>query len=395
MKKLSLFISAFALFAVSCSTEDVQDVAAASTTNTIGFIANTTRGSIITLDDMTSTTDGFAVYATNGNEPTAWNSDIDGTNNYAYDGGWSWSGTDAEWPDDSADYPMNFYAYYPDTDGIVSATAPDNVTLSITAANELTSQIDYLAATAEADARPTGDKLALSFEHILSKVNFAIVPGYETMVYIPRVGTVATGSNGSYEVVSGTWSSADSPATDDFDLLSYDDEVMTFTGSDASETTAQTIKANEYLMMVPQTTTSWTPTSGVDPSESYALVLYRITDTDGTDLIGYTTANDHPDYDSDNDSAYDGKALFVMVGYPLGANSYTWDMGKAYLYKINLGTDGASNGYLLDDSYYDEDGNDTDLTIDDKEPGDPVSDGNIDFTVTVGDWGDETSTDLE
>ena len=150
------------------------------------------------------------------------------------------------------------------------------------------------------------------------------------------------------------------------------------------------------LMLMPQDLSgrAWNDNkiSSLD-SKSHIEVVYRVYETGGDDVIGFTDATKHPNYEGSEceKSGYEG-ALFVKVGYPLPTN---WEMSKAYIYSILLGTTDASGGILIEENFIDEDGNITDLTVVDPkteeplDPEKPIVDTNkpIGFVVKVEDWG--------
>ncbi len=404
MKRLTLFISSLALFAVSCSTDEVDNVVVddVNTEGVVGFFANTTRVGISTIDDIQKSTVGFPVYATTKSNSASWLTNIDGGNNYKYaTSTWGWAGVDVKWPTDAGDYPMNFYAYFPDETTLgsgvasVTSTSTSDINLSYVVPVDMDDQIDYLAASATTAARPKGDKLALAFDHILSKVSIQVVPGNGIKVYMPQTGVANVNSTATYEVVGGTWGTATEPKSHDF--LGVDEAMMTFEGTDPAELIASPIKTDDFLMLMPQANTAtWTHSKGNQPTDAYISALYRMTDTSDKDIVGYGKAQDHPSfYKSATNEQYRDKALYVKIGYPIQKGSFTWEKGLSYVYNLHLGTNGATNGYLLDDYYYDEEGEKVDLKIDGKVPGDPVSDGCIDFTVTVGDWAGDTVYELD
>ena len=94
---------------------------------------------------------------------------------------------------------------------------------------------------------------------------------------------------------------------------------------------------------------------------------------------------------------YGNRPFYVRVGFPLEVN---WVPGKGYTYNICLGTADSTNGYYVDDSYYDEDGFYTGVPIigadgNPVEKGDPVMDGTINFLVKVTEWDDQAATAVQ
>ncbi len=113
----------------------------------------------------------------------------------------------------------------------------------------------------------------------------------------------------------------------------------------------------------------------------------------GTDADNYVTGG----------TIATGDALYIRAYFPLysdvdgagsGANVgiQNWEMGNSYRYNLLIGGDG-NGGYYADNKYYDEAGNETGL-YHSGEPGDPVFDNRIHFTVTVTPWGTENEQNL-
>ncbi len=403
MKRKFLLI-ATAVFVMASCTNQQEGVETSQeslwVSDAIGFRTNTTRATILYLSDMQSSTLGFDVYATSG-DGAAWY--LDGSNSYVYTSSaeaWGWSQGSETWPEDESDYSLTFYALYAeDYQGI----AIDDSDLSTLTADvdiqDVDNQVDILATTATASARPSDGKLSLAFDHILSKVDFGVVVGYEMSVYIAGLAVRNLYQSGSYDIGASSWAVTTTTDTD-YDLSDYMDYTTEIEGTDSSEATATSLTTDGYsLMLMPQGVTAtdvetWTEDADIDGS--YIELLYRMESSDDVDYIGYNQANTHPDYSDSEDVAYDGLPLFIKVGYPVSTNSFTsgeWDMSMNYTYNIKLGTTGATNGYILSEVYYLEDGTATDFAIDytDKEVGDPISSGEICFDIVVNSWSSATT----
>ncbi len=387
MKRDSLLILAAATAcAVSCSQESVQEISSASEAQVIGFTTNTSRAAVATITTLQDDKAGFALYGAMANGEGEWADLMDGNNNYVYtDGLWGWEGEAPQWPEvDSEEYSIKFYAiYYLSGEG-VTVTDDSQEVLAVNYAAPTDGQVDILVANATADARPAGDKLPLVFDHILAKSTFKITTGEGVTIYTQAVGFNNVCSEREYDIYGAKWNSQEDSNIDDYSFLNTINPAISSDTDDFEGT-------NGDLMLLPQTTTSW-DVSDDSASGAHIYLFYRAKTSDDDNLIGYTSAINHPDYNSDTDDYT--VALFVKVGYPLGTTDFEWEMGNNYIYDINLGTVGATNGYLLDEYYYDADGNVTTFTIKGKDVGDPVSDGYINFTVSVNAW-EETTTTLE
>lgn len=403
-----LTTAAFAIaMASSCSKDEAQMVAGSQESNPdeINFNTTTTRASIALLSDLTSSTTGFTVYATyTGDTTDEWL--IEGDKSYVYSGStWSWNDTDTnsattdspEWPTETSEYPVNFYAIYANdmTDITISkATTLTANTSSVVTADvtiqEPISQVDIIATSTETATKPSDGKLTLAFDHMLSKVNFGVIAGYKKSVYLNQLLMHNLDENGTLNLTDLNWDITPEVYTADYDVSSYLSSDA-YVGASESENSATAITSNTNkgsLMLLPQQATASdvdTWSSDSDPTNTYICVHYRA-EYDSKDYIGYAKASSHPDYISSDDDEYGQTTLFVKVGYPMSTN---WSSGKGYTYNVKIGTEDASNGYLLDDYYYDQDGKKTKFPIDfDKEVGDPISDGTIDFDITVNDWDD-------
>ncbi len=389
MKKIFYLFAAATLFTVGCTADDGSDVSTLRSGNSIGFISNTTRADIITLDKLKDDELGFEVYASNGEAPTGWHIDIKGENNYiCKDGIWGWKNANPVWSEDSDDYPMKFFAFYADDYTYVIPDASTIGALDVAYTAATTGQVDLLTAYAKADARPAGDKVALTFKHILTKVDFGVVVGTEVKTHIQAAGFANICNNRKYKIESDVWHDQPTNMNSDYSYLDTTLDAITNSANGAIAGTRGS------LMMIPQTTTSWDPTSSSTPTDAYIYVIYRLEQGTNLNSIGYADASLHPNFDEVANADLDGDPLFVKVGYPVADGDMVWESGNAYTYNINLGTAGATNGYLIDEYYYDEEGNRTTLEVENKDIGDQISDGYINFIVDVEDWNEPVSSNL-
>lgn len=429
MKKILMTLAAASLMLTGCTKNESggYDV---SDPNVISFSTSTSRAPIYDLQSLMDDGAGFYVYGTVANVAGAWYTNVDGENNYVFsDPNWGWVGDNAEWPTVDEAYSMNFYAMYP--------TKPLSVNPGISLLSEIeiaataATQVDMLAAKATADRKPASGKLSLTFDHILSKVNFGIVPGHDM---VPEVLTVAiknVNDNNTYNYMSKTWG-VTTTGTASYDYYRKlidpgEPELAPFStiGSDTGEetpvpmyTTSTTpTAAAANLMLMPQsmatgTAAAWDLTPGNLSSQTYIEVIYRIThNSDGSNYIGYTIGEDYLDlYGPDNGytwgrytnglgsgtGQYNGP-LYVKVGFPV---TVSWVPGKGYTYNICLGTADSTNGYYITDTYYDNTGTDTGIKIKVPDnqtviPGEPVTSGIINFLVSVTNWDDTNPTVIQ
>lgn len=397
MKKFTWSLLILALAATSCTKEEESSIAKPDS-NLIGLIAHTSRATAVNLPALEANADGFKIYATSGVSPAGWYPSINGTSNYKYiAGAWAWTSGSPMWPTTAAGYPMNFYAYFASSyTGLALPTpTPTSMTGAYTIQPEAT-QVDFLAAIATAVSKPASGLLPMTFKHLLSKINFGVIPGFGATVHVQSMSVNNVGNLRSYNFLTGDWTTAQPAAfTTKYSYKNTTTPATALTGIDATETAVLSVAPSNggNLMLMPQTATTWTPAPPAAAANAYMGVIYRLTTAVDPNAVGYTVANNHPDYSTLTaaiQSTLNGKPLFVKVGYPFAPSSMTWAKGKGYVYNICLGTANASNGYIVEDVYYDELGNPTPLTIIGKNSGDPISNGNINFSVSVNAWDDST-----
>ena len=405
MRKIVLGLAAMALIFTSCSKDETTAVNS-SNPDAIGFemstgIARATSNNLVSLQGDAA---GFGVYAVGSTTPALianqgykWNTT---------DTKWEWDGTPNMWPAaTSGEYPISFYAYYPKAGVTLAAGALTNAyTVAATAA----AQVDYLAANQLAVAsRPSSSNVALAFKHILSKIDFKVAVGADMTVKVQSIAIKNVGNAGTFNFATLAWSAAPTTFTSGYDYLSTAKPAQSYTTTAGTAVTG----TSGSLMLMPQnisTRTAWDPTASgaVAPvAQAYIEVVYRVVGTSsGDDVVGYTEAQDHPNYSTGSPylpvPAADSP-LFVKVGYPLPTN---WLMSSAYTYTIYLGDPDASGGNLIDDTFIDEDGDETGLpVVDPTDPTvpkvipDPIFDLTkpIGFTVSVDAWTIVSDIDLK
>lgn len=381
-----------ALVATSC-TKDEDPSNAPSNPDQIGFTTSTTRAAIANLAAIEASPNGFKVYATSAATPAAWYGGIDGTSNYKKTAGvWGWTIGNPQWPTTAAGYPMNFYAYFASSYTGLMFTSPTPTAMigSYTIQPE-TTQVDFLATKATTTSKPASGMLPLTFNHILSKVNFGVIPGYGATVFVQSVNVNNVGDQRSFDFLAGDWTTQQ-PSTfaANYSYKNTTNPATSLTGVDVNETTPISVTPNySNLMLMPQTATTWTPAKGAAAANAYMGIIYRLQTSTNVNAIGYASANSHPNFDPVVHAALSGKPLFVKVGYPFASNTMTWAKGKGYTYNICLGTAGASNGYIVNNFYYDEAGSPTTLPIIGKDKGEPINNGSINFIIDVTNWEDQ------
>jgi hypothetical protein len=386
---LGLTVSAM-MFA-SCERNDVTNVSNRDD-NVIGFevsTGKTTKSSVANLSALQSDANGFGIYATKGASSALF---ID-NKAYKYDGGiWKWAEASILWPSETTDYPVNFYAYHPKANTSLNAS----LTADYTVAAMPEDQKDLLAANQTGvTVRPASSDVALSFKHMLSKVDFKVVTGADVTVEIQSIAVKKVGNNGTFNYASLAWSAAPTAFNSAYDYMTAQ---MKPANVFAGVTTAKDVKGSSgSLMLMPQNLSAraWDKTiTGLAASQSYIEVVYRVYETaTGKDIIGYGDAANHP-----NNTTVTG-SLFVKVAYPLPTN---WAMGKAYVYTIYLADGNSSGGNLIDEKFVDENGNDSKLPVIYPETGEKIDvldpifpDKPIGFIIVVEDWGTQNTTPLQ
>lgn len=414
MRSLAVCLATCGLIFASCSSNDVfEENKELHSDGDISFSANTTRAIVNTLDKVKG---GFRVYATKA-DLNDWYI-YEGNNNIYYfntsKDKWDWQDAAGlpvkhSWPTTAAEYPMNFYAFYPQTADrfVLATTTVGTVTATITIEADPAKQTDFLAANYKnVTTKPASGKLNLMFGHITSKVNFSVIAGTGSKVFVQQLHMQNVGNAGTFKYNDLAWGAFTSEYLGQYKYYpavvvpSQDKALPTFTPTTADESTKNpvyTTETDRHLMLRPQTNTpgwTWTqtkpaPTTPIVPTKAYIESVYRIEANGDVNAVGYNDASKHPDFSklsAENQAVLKGKPLFVKVGFPLGA-TLTWEQGKGYNYNLMLGTAAGTGGIIIDNKYYDEKGNPTDLTIDGKDIGDPVNDGDIHFNVDVTEWG--------
>jgi hypothetical protein len=425
-KKITVMVKNFiysaaviALMMVSC-TQNEMEVFDVTTSDAIALNPGTatTRATVTYLSTLQGDANGFIVYATSGAAFSSWYSD--GTNSingiaHKYSAGkWGFN-PDIKWPAATTGYPMNFYAYYPQrgtgNDVVTNVTAtynPVSIELDVTIPTDILKQKDVIHAKNSTAAKPGSSNLLMNFKHALSKVNFTVTnsDGTNNLSAADQEAFIlATGFNnlftaGKFNIVTEAWNpylagaaagtrtgynyyNAFVPSPTAYVQKSFKGAVdkAFFTGIDSN------------LMLLPQNPQIWgavtIPPALPAANDAYVQMMYRVENNAAPvnpDYIGYKNATAHPNYAASALAArnYTGP-LFVKVGFIFQAG---WLSGKGYTY--NIPVPGAGGGRLLDEYYYDDHGNRTDLEVIGTDPGDPIlGDGFIHLIPKVTDWDEQ------
>ena len=417
--KAFLLLAALAGIPTGCM-DNMIEVENITQTELIGFTTTTTRASSVDLTAMKDDPTGFRVFATGGNAPDRWYKDdegtpIDGSNHHRWNNGkWGFN-MPVKWSKSGDDYPMKFYAYFPASSvGFEQFTEIISPNTSLTAfytVQAVNKQEDLMAARITTSVRPASGTVGLVFHHILSKINFGIIAGTGSLPMIQSLEVVNAKDKRGFSFVEGSW------FTQPVGLASYryypkapsgGGAIPVFIPDDCDGSAANPFYKGahgNHLMLMPQVEKSWKPTSSVQPldlSGGYVCLIYRmnLNDVETPCLVGMDDATKHPDH-ATKGAGYTGP-LFVKAGFPLpadGSGNFTWEKGYSYLYNIVLGTYDSSNGYIIDENYYDENGNRTNLPLleirdEIKLPGDKLNDGNIHFILNVNEWDKDDESEV-
>ncbi|MFI3278214.1 MAG: fimbrillin family protein [Rikenellaceae bacterium] len=397
MKQKFLLFSAALCIIASCSKDDGTSSSSSSATSfngdKISFENATSRASVATITTLEDDDIGFKVYATTASDNSTWY--IDGSNNYVYSSAWGWTDTDNEplWPSDTSEYDMSFLAIYPaaPTGSTLTATAP-NLSAAIVVPSP-SGQDDIMTAVASTSAKPADGHITLYFKHILSRLGFSIKAGDGVTVELQCIKMSSVGNSGSYDVATESWTEAPDTFENDYTYIDLAGEThATFLGAtddDTSELKSTLAgSTDDYLMLMPQSgAPAWDPYDWADGDTAddmegaFIELIYRYSSDEEENCIGYDDISDHPDYNTVDDASLESTPLYIRVAYPLDAS---WEKGYSYDYQISLGTLDSSNGYLIDEYYYDKYGNPTKFTVNSElTTGDPVSSNVIHFEVKV------------
>jgi len=375
--------------------------------------AATTRASISDLSTLQDDPNGFVAYAKSGSN---WYAGLDGStkNNHVWDkheSQWGFE-TSVHWPGDANDYPMTFYAFYPQKDannkvitGIIPPTS--GLTLGVILPPDKKDQLDLLAGQKETKNKPASGTLTMTFNHILSKVNFSVsIDDKNYTAYVLALGFKNLYSQNNYDVIAAAWKpfgiNTNSDSYEYYNSFAVKDPTEASYTENVFSSSSRNFffdindkESDEHLMLLPQDGKVWpTNVATVElpkSDEAFVQMLYRLENGTNVDFIGFKDASTHGGYATSQlkKDKYEG-SLYVKVGYSFVLD---WKQGKGYLYNIPLPGTG---GRLLDDHLYDDKGNRTDLKV----PGGKVpetilgSDDEIRLDPTVSDWDDQTIVDI-
>ena len=337
MKRV-LFLMGVALMAVSsCSRDEIKEI---NRGNAIGFrTAAVSKAEEITTSDLES----FSVTAFNeGDVSTPFFSDVE----FMEMGEHFFSASSYYWPTDGSS--LVFYAYYPSSAvlGDVPEMVAGELCVSYTPSSDITSQVDFITATAEGSSEDATTGVLLEFGHRLAQVQIRAKSSNANYIYKVkgvRIGNVAGGGTFCFDDLS--WSDLQTKTT--YEVVYADDEVRTL------ETGAKSLMASsgDNAMLIPQQLVAWQP-SVQDDEGSYLGVYVNISTPEGVRIFPEETME------------------YGWVATPIATN---WVAGNLYDYVLDFSS-GA--GYVAPD--------------DPVSPGE-VLDADIEFTLDVNEWNERST----
>lgn len=384
MNKAIFMMAAAAITLASCSSDETTDVAKSSQISFTAKVGKNSRGAETTtqnLNDMWVT--GYDI--TNPDAPTEYFGDQifskttdAGKSDFIPTRPWYWQ----------AGKSYKFIGIHPaKTDWMGTLNiAPGKVTYSAQIPTAIADQkdliIDAVKGQADSDAE-TG--VQMKFQHILSQLQFKVKNTNEHLTYhIAGIRIVNADSKGSFsfntETRQGTWQDQTS------DKVTYE---MLFTNpielNGTTSTSGTLTPENSGAMIVPQKLTPW----------NGAVVKPNVAPYDGGAYIALLI---NVKYTADGKYMYPAKAStdkdYGWVAVPVPAASGNaqaiWSMGNKYIYTLDL-TKGCGK---VDPVNPNPGGGVVDPGGKDPEPGANIFGKSIFFTVTVADWGNGFSSDI-
>lgn len=365
MKRASLFLSALALLAASCTKTEVvnQD----EQKRGIGFYAYASRTTKAAQEDVTaSNLNSFKVTAI-GNGGIYFNDET-----FSKTGGVWESTTPHFWPA----YPLTFCAYNePVTTGVVTKNINvDGQTLTVTPSTTLANQEDLVAAYAnkKTESDTESGSLSLTFNHILTQVVVKAKNSSSTYTVVVNEAKLANLAGSGKYTFSDNTMAVDASLINSASSINYSTSSFTPKELNGEAQEVMTNGGNGKWYLIPQSVTAWK--RGIDASDDMTNA------SNGTYLalkVKITKDSNKIYPVSGSDSGW------MAVPVP---TDLKFKQGKKYTVTINFfGNNGA--GYVDPEDPSDLDG---DATSDDN--GKKIIGGVIKFSATVDNWGNSDIT---
>jgi hypothetical protein len=260
-----------------------------------GFMVNAYKSGTTTWDSWANV-NKTAMPNCMDNRPVTWTNGSSGNGTWTYNPIEHWPRSNGAW-----EY-VHLFAYSPSAATFVpNKTTSGSPQLHFTTAGDPNDQTDLIVATMyNARGSDNEGKVTFKFDHVLSRIGFRVINAYASAtiaISSVEVGysiiTAGTYTFSSSTVAGGTWTYSSTESSGTYDLSTGD--VPLASKGDYHDIT-------NYLMLIPQT---------IDGTQMRIELKYTI------DSSVEKTAN-------------------------LSASSLTWEPGKAYTYKLNIGASGTS-----------------------------------------------------
>ena len=267
-------------------------------------------------------------------------------------GTWTFANSSLErfWPPTNS--PLNFQAVAPASDGsfTISNTVSNNlphVVANVTVPTDNAAQKDIMFASASSQTQSSnGGKVSLAFKHAMSAIRFSAKTSASTIT--AEVGGISLCNIRSTGKVGYITDNTLGYSTNASPVASY---ALGMSAKTLSTTLTNLTNSDGNLIMLPQTTTAWSPSVPVASAGSATYVALSI-------KVAYNGV-----YRIGSSSAYE------TVYIPFAA---AWEQGKLYTYNLTVG---AGTGV------YDANGNTLETV--------PCS-----FTATASNWTEENTSEF-
>ena len=387
MKKAFYMMAAAAIALSSCSSEETTDVAKSSAISFRTSVGLNSRGAETTTDNLES----------------MWVTGYNLTDNVTYFSGVQFDkekvapGAVAGFLPESAWYwqagkRYKFVAISPAIDkwhGTLDIQK-DNVSFkNVVIPENISDQKDLVIGsnTAKADDHMNGTASQLTLQHVLSQLQFKVHNGNKRITYhIAGLRVVHAADKGSYSFDTsskvGKWDENATTGEQTYELK-FTQPIM-LNGTDG-HTHAFLTPENHGAMIVPQVVTPWDGAVQKDDvtynNGTYIALLVNVRYTNGAYIYPAKS---------------EGEEYYGWVAVPVptvkGSATANWEMGKKYIYTLNL-SEGCGK---VDPVKPNPDGGGV-VTPGDKDPlpGENIFGKPIKFTVEVSTWDDGSTTDIQ
>lgn len=384
MNKAIFMMAAAAITLASCSSDETTDVAKSSQISFTAKVGKNSRGAETTtanLDKMWVT--GYDI--TDAANPTEYfgdqvfNKTTDpGKSDFIPTRPWYWQ----------TGKSYKFIGIHPakaDWSGTLNIAA-GQVTYQAELPTAIADQKDLIIDAVKGQTNSDAENgVQMKFQHILSQLQFKVKNTNEHLTYhIAGIRIVNAANKGSFtfntEDRTGSWAEQTEGKVT-YEML-FKDQPIELNGT--SSTSGTLTPENSGAMIVPQKLTPWNGAvvSQAAPYDggAYIALLINVKYTNGGKYMYPAKASTDKDYGW----------VAVPVPAATGNTQAIWSMGNKYIYTLDL-TKGCGK---VDPVNPNPDGGKVEPGKSDPEPGDNIFGKSIFFTVTVADWGNGFSSDI-